>query len=94
MTKIKEYILQLSEDAEPIAINNIDVLEVMAATDPEKNDGARNWYIKYGDVDYPLKWVIARAAENTRGQPVDSRQFHTDDAKDLVTELGFEVIER
>jgi hypothetical protein len=93
VTEINEAILQLSEDTEPIAINNIDILEVMAATDPEINRGSKTWYIKYGDVDYPLKWVVARAAENFRDQSVDSRQFHTDDAKDIITELGFEIVE-
>jgi transcription initiation factor IIE alpha subunit len=94
MTEIKQTVLELSDDIEPVAINNIDVIDVMAATDPEKNRGAKTWYIKYGDVDYPLKWVVARAAENSCDHSVDSRQFHTDYAKKVATELGFEVKER
>lgn len=94
MTKIQESVLHLSEDTKPVVLNNIDILEVMAATNPEKNQGAKTWYIECGDVDYPLKWVVARAAENSRGQSVDSRQFHTEDAKNVVAELGFEIIER
>ena len=36
MAEIKNTILKLSEDTEPVVLNNIDLLEVMSATDPEK----------------------------------------------------------
>lgn len=66
----------------------------MAATDPNKNHGVESWYLEFDGVTYPLKWIIARAAGRATNDDVDSREFHTDDAKEVAQKLGFKIINK
>ena len=94
MNEIKTATLELSDRDEPIVLTNINILQAMAADDPSENHNTKNWYIGYGDYDYGLKWIVARAAEHATGESVSSRKFHTDSAKEVVEELGFNIVER
>lgn len=94
MTEVKEALLSVSERDKPIIINNVEMLKAMAAADPDENRGAESWYVRYENVDYPLKWAVAKAAEFSLGKSVNRRSFHTDDAKEVASDLGFEITKR
>lgn len=94
MTEIRETIFKLPGGKGDTVINNIHLLKALAAEHPDENRSAKNWYLQYGDFDYPLKWAVARAAENATGESVDRGRFHTDDARRVAKELGFEIVEK
>ncbi|MDZ7688335.1 MAG: hypothetical protein U5J64_06355 [Halobacteriales archaeon] len=72
-------------------VYRVHVLEAMAATNPSEDHGGRSTFIRFGDQEYPLKYIVREATERA-GKRIEGPK--TNEMEKLVEKLGFQVIKR